>query len=328
MSLDSQFVPAKSKLEAVGRISNLTNSGPEDLGPGSKERKRVLINLANGLNLDLDAESLSKQQLGERLLSYLGGRWNSDCESTGQTITLVGLNRILEFSEVHFRKTASPNTWTSLADEANSILNIAKKSIPKNWIGKDCVIEMKEGGSTKWRQTEWQGFYFEFRAIGHLVNSLGGGPVKIGVTEFDYQLQRVWDLKVHSNFGVAGPKSVNKACQLNDQLAMRQVVGEGGLGLVVLSGDPTYSLEFSRWHKQFRGSEGEPIKQLKEVFTPTHLEAFFIPDESALESALRDGLLNQFAQGKQPNGAPRNPKYSLDISKARGSEIQFAELPI
>lgn len=326
MSLDSQFVRAKSKFEAVGRISNLTNSGPEDLGPGSKERKQVLINLAIGLNLDFDTESLSKQQLGERILQTLGGRWSSDCESAGQTITLVGLNRILEFSESHLRASTKPKLTGSLDDEAMSILNIAKQSIPKNWIGKDCVIEMKEGGSTKWRQTEWQGFYFEFRAIGHLVNGLGGGPVKIGVTEFDYQFQRVWDLKVHSNFGVAGPKSVNKSCQLNDQLAMKQVVRGGGLGLVVLSGDPTFSIEFSRWHKQFRGSSGEPIKQLKEVFTPTHLEAFFIQDESVLEGALRDGLLNKFAQGKQPNGAPRNPKYSLDISKARGSEIQLAEL--
>ena len=166
------------------------------------------------------------------------------------------------------------------------------------------------------------------RANGDILNELGGGPVKIGATEFDYELQTVWDLKVHSNFGLAGPKKLNKACPLNDQLAMRQVVEGGGLGLVVLSGNPTYSIEFSKWHKEFRGKPGEPIKQLKEVFTPTHLEAFFIPDESALEGALRDGLLSHFAQGKQQNGAPRKPKYSLDISKARGSGIQIAELII
>lgn len=328
MSLGSQFVPAKSKLEAVGRISNLTGSGPEELGPGSKERKRVLVNLANGLNLGINSESLSKQDLGKSILNSLGGTWASDCESTGQTVTLIGLNRILEFSESHFKKSIKPNSWGSINDEANSILSIARKSIPKNWIGKDCVIEMKDGGSSKWRHTEWQGFYFEFRAIGHLVNELGGGPVKIGATEFDYELQTVWDLKVHSNFGLAGPKKLNKACPLNDQLAMRQVVEGGGLGLVVLSGNPTYSIEFSKWHKEFRGKPGEPIKQLKEVFTPTHLEAFFIPDESALEGALRDGLLSHFAQGKQQNGAPRKPKYSLDISKARGSGIQIAELII
>ena len=38
-----EFVPARNKLEAVARISNLTNSGPETLGPGSKEHKSVVL---------------------------------------------------------------------------------------------------------------------------------------------------------------------------------------------------------------------------------------------------------------------------------------------
>ena len=320
------FVPAKSKLEAVGRISNLTGSGPEDLGPGSKERKRVLINLARGLDLKLDVDALTKQQLGEHILTALGGHWSEDCESTGQTVTLIGLNRILEFAEPRLGAPQVVESSGSLDDEASSILTIAQKSIPANWIGKECVTEMKDGGSTKWKQTEWQGFYFEFRTIGQLVNKLGGGPIKIGVTEFDYHLHHVWDLKVHSNFGINGPSSPNKACQLNDQLAMHQAVSNGGLGLVVLSGDPTFSVEFSRWHKQFRGSAGEPIKQLKESFSPTHLEAFFIEDGSSLERALQAGILSEFAQGKQPNGAPRNPKLSMNIAKARGSSLQIADL--
>lgn len=326
MSLSDLFVPAKSKLEAVGRISNLTGSGPEDLGPGSKERKRVLINLARGLNLQLDVDALTKQQLGEQILISLGGHWAGDCESTGQTVTLIGLNRILEFAEQRLGAPQLVESSGSLDDEASSILTIAQKSIPANWIGKDCVTEMKDGGSTKWKQTEWQGFYFEFRTIGQLVNKLGGGPLKIGVTEFDYHLHHAWDLKVHSNFGINGPSSPNKACQLNDQLAMHQAVSNGGLGLVVLSGDPTFSVEFSRWHKQFRGSAGEPIKQLKESFSPTHLEAFFIEDGSSLERALQAGILSEFAQGKQPNGAPRNPKFSMNIAKARGSSLQIADL--
>jgi hypothetical protein len=326
MSRINQFVPSKSKLEAVGRISNLTNSGPEDLGPGSKERKRVLINLAHGLELKLDVEKLTKQQLGERVLNALGGLWTSDCESTGQTVTLIGLNRILEFAEKRLGSSNVLVSSASLEEEATSILTIAQSAIPAKWIGKDCVSEMKDGGSTKWKQTEWQGFYFEYRAIGQLVNKLGGGPLKIGVTEFDYHFHHVWDLKVHSNFGINGPNSPNNACQLNDQFAMHQAVSRGGLGLVVLSGNPTYSVEFSRWHKQFRGSPGEPIKQLKETFSPTHLEAFFIQDGSSLEHALKMGILSEFAQGKQPNGAPRNPKFSLNISKARGSSLQLADI--
>lgn len=326
LSPSNRFVPAKSKLEVVGRISNLTGSGPEDLGPGSKERKRVLINLARGLDLQLDVDALTKQQLGEQILTALGGRWSDDCESTGQTVTLIGLNRILEFAEYRLGAPTVVDLCISLHDEAYSILKIAKKSIPANWIGKNCVMEMKDGGSTKWKQTEWQGFYFEFRTIGQLVNKLGGGPLKIGVTEFDYHLHHVWDLKVHSNFGINGPSSPNRACQLNDQLAMHQAVSNGGLGLIVLSGDPTFSVEFSRWHKKFRGSAGEPIRQLKESFLPTHLEAFFIEDGSSLERALQAGILGEFAQGKQPSGAPRNPKFSMNIAKARGTSLQVADL--
>lgn len=326
MSLDDQFIPAKSKLEAVGRISNLTGSGPEDLGPGSKERKRVLVNLAHGLGLNLDVDELTKQQLGKQILDSLGGKWSAECESTGQTVTLVGLNRILQCAEERVVSPIAIDPSGTLENEAASILTIAKEAIPEKWIGKQCVTEMKDGGSTKWKQTEWQGFYFEFRTIGQLVNKLGGGPLKIGVTEFDYHLNRVWDLKVHSNFGINGPSRPNRTCQLNDQLAMHQAVSNGGLGLVVLSGDPTYSAEFSRWHKQFRGSSGEPTKLLKESFSPTNLEAFFIEDDSVLERALKVGILSEFAQGKQPSGAPRSPKYSLNIAKIRGSSMQVADL--
>ena len=326
MALHSEFVPAKSKLEAVGRISNLTGSGPEDLGPGSKERKRVFVNLALGLKLNLAVDEMTKQQLGEKILTSLGGSWSPDCESTGQTVTLIGLNRILEFAECQLNSQVEIDSFGSVEDEATSILTIAQSTIPQNWIGKECVAEMKEGGSTKWKQTEWQGFYFEFKVLGQLVNQLGGGPLRIGSTEFDYHLQHVWDLKVHSNFGINGPRSPNNSCQLNDQLAMHESVSNGGLGLIVLSGDPTFSLEFSRWHKEFRGSLGEPTKQLKETFSPTKLEAFFIQDSSNLERALKEGILSVFAQGKQPNGAPRKPKYSLNIGKARGTSMQLADL--
>ena len=40
------LVPACNKAEAVTRLSALTGSAPERLGPGSKERKSLLVNLA------------------------------------------------------------------------------------------------------------------------------------------------------------------------------------------------------------------------------------------------------------------------------------------
>lgn len=92
------FRPAHNKLEAVTRISSVTGAPPETLGPGGKERRSVLANLADGLGLDLDA-NLSKVELGEALGTRLGFTWDSACWSAGNTITLTGLNRILEAAE-------------------------------------------------------------------------------------------------------------------------------------------------------------------------------------------------------------------------------------
>src|SRR5690606_21094214 len=60
------FRPARSKLEAVNRISALTRSGPQDLGPGGKERKSVFVNLAQALFPQIDT-SVSKIHLGAAL---------------------------------------------------------------------------------------------------------------------------------------------------------------------------------------------------------------------------------------------------------------------
>ena len=94
----SAFVPARSKLEAVTRISALTHSPPETLGPGSKERKSVLVNLAVGLDLNV-ATNATKVDLGADIAAAIGAKWDESCWSAGQTVTLVGLNRILEAGE-------------------------------------------------------------------------------------------------------------------------------------------------------------------------------------------------------------------------------------
>lgn len=89
------IVRSRDKLQAVNRISSLTGSGPEELGPGAKERKRVLERLVEGLHLDLDV-TLNKVDLAEAIVETLGGSWGPGCYSTGHTITLTGLDRVLE----------------------------------------------------------------------------------------------------------------------------------------------------------------------------------------------------------------------------------------
>jgi hypothetical protein len=323
----STFIEARNKLEAVARISSLTNSGPEILGPGSKERKSVVINLAKGLNVPISEED-TKQNIAKKISNALGIIWTSDCESAGQTLTLIGLNLLLEAASNRlqpFENSIEVDKLT-LPDEINAINKVLIDNTPKNMDGKESVIEMKEADSTKWRQTEWQGFYFEFKILPALINEYGGGPKKIGRTVFDYFLKRTWDLKVHS----INPDRPGKgACLLNDAFSIDQAVKSTGLGLIVLNGIPFPDLNFTRWHKNFRGgSDSEPKRLLKKSFTSKSIQIFFIPDIDRLEKAKESRELNIFQQGRQPTGEPRNIKYSLNTDIATNSDLLVSTIAI
>jgi hypothetical protein len=320
------FIPARNKLEAVARISQLTNSGPEELGPGSKERRSVLVNLANGIGVSSDSYE-SKQALAEAIAIRLGLRWTSNCESVGQTITLTGLNLLLEGGEKFFagRHISGDNKATDLLSEVGMIRKVLDHATPRYMDGRSSVLEMQGADADNWRQTEWQGWYFEFKALPALINQLGGGPKVIENTKFDYALIRPWDLKVHSSTGLGNKP--NNGCQLNDQESMKEAAKASGLGLIVLSGTPKYDDEsFSEWHKALRGKVGPVRRRLKNGFTSEKIEFFYISDLDDLERAVGNKVLKDFKQGKQPTGEPRAPKYLLDINKARQDKIKIDEL--
>ena len=319
-----EFVPARNKLEVVARISNLTNSGPETLGPGSKEHKSVVLNLARGMGLAV-SENETKQGIASRIVETSGRRWTDDCESVGQTITLVGLNLILQTGFEYFGKLnsyQSPIEMT-LEEELKRISEVVMEKTPRLMDGVEAIHEMKEAEFSQWRATEWQGFYFEFKVRPELITRLGGGPKKIGSTSFDYALNRTWDMKVHSTSTRHGKKS-ELNCALNDAESMRIAVAQGGVGLMILSGEPTYDWDFTRWHKKFRsGSDEEPKKALKKYFKSERMDFFFIPTLSRLEDALESGEFALFKQGKQPTGEARKVKYSLNFNKSLESDLHI-----
>jgi len=327
MGANLSFIPARNKLEAVARISQLTNSGPETLGPGSKERRSVLENLARGLYLSPDSYE-SKQELASAIAKRLNVEWTPKCESVGQTITLIGLNLLLEAATRHFHAKDSFNSFTgNVSQEVQGIKSVLSKVTPTYMDGRASVLEMKEADADNWRQTEWQGWYFEFKAIPALINDLGGGPRIIGNTKFDYSLVHPWDLKAHSSYGINGPGRTNNACLLNDQLSKKEAVQETGLGLVVLSGIPSYEDEsFSEWHKALRGKTGPVRKRLKNGFRSEKIEFFFFEDFEDLQRAISQKILIDFKQGKQPSGEPRAPKFSLHLEKARQDKLKIEEL--
>jgi hypothetical protein len=320
-----EFVPARNKLEAVARISQLSRSGPETLGPGSKERKSVVVNLAKALSLKID-ETYTKQEIASYIAGKLNLSWDGSCESVGQTLTLKGLNLLLQgSSSLLIEKNHLSNSFLelSLSEEIEKISRVVIEMTPRHMDGLKAIIEMKEAEYSQWRATEWQGFYFEFKVRPELINRLGGGPRKIGSTSFDYALDRTWDMKVHSTSTRHGKKS-KLNCALNDAESMQLAANQGGFGLMILSGEPTYDWDFTRWHKKFRsGSSEEPKKALKKSFDPERIDFFFIPTLSRLEEALKSGELGLFKQGRQATGEARKIKYSLNFEKSLNSDLHI-----
>ena len=64
------FVPARSKLEAVARLYAAAQAPAEPLGPGSKEKKSVLIRTADRLSLPVDTTA-PKNVLARQILQAL-----------------------------------------------------------------------------------------------------------------------------------------------------------------------------------------------------------------------------------------------------------------
>lgn len=318
MSGEIAFVPAKNKLEVVVRISNLTNSGPESLGPGSKERKSVVANLARGLGVSFN-ETDSKQIIAAKIATAHGHRWSRRHESVGQTLTLEGLNLLLEIGSLVLNSDDAKNGWPSTPHEQSKAIATAISALlPSRVDGKTAVQELKAAGD-QWRKTEWHGIYFEMKCIPPLVSKFGGGRKKIHRTVFDYVNGTVWDFKAHTEVDGAGkPKT---ECPLNDSESIEEAVTAGGFGLVVLCVESKRTIEFAEWHKKFRGKSGSPTRKLVEWFSTISLDFYWIPNRSRLKTALANGEIKDFNQGKNSNGKPRPPKYSLVLDKARKSDL-------
>jgi hypothetical protein len=357
----ASFDPARSKIEAVNRISMLTGSGPEWLGPGSKEHKRVFVNLAAGLAPWIDGSRLTKPGLAEALALEFGAPWSERCVSTGDTVTLEGLNTVLAGAELYLGRLGADRALLfGTAEEEGAALAAA---LVDGWRAK----EQPDGGrrvvwdarrSIRWmldqgisegpNQNEWQGFYYEScgRAILNAAFSPNPTPprTRFGRTSFDYSLRYVWDLKAHTEFQLTENRLHARAGQpsapLNDQDAMAECIAEQGLGFLMVGGVGVMdeSGEFLAWHRRFKAEQGVVSKpsnsgrsrMRKSAFEPLHVTAFWFENIQALEAAKAAGQLTGFSQGAQApdndgdRGRSRRPKYNLNVRKSLGSPVEVA----
>lgn len=68
---------------------------PEPLGPGSKEKRSAFEALGRSLGLELSSVP-GKVECGRRIADVARVRWDQSCYSVGDTVTLVGLNRLVD----------------------------------------------------------------------------------------------------------------------------------------------------------------------------------------------------------------------------------------
>ncbi|WP_172120597.1 hypothetical protein [Actinomyces faecalis] len=319
--LPDWFVPARDKLEAVRRISSLTGGRPQDLGPGSKERKSVFTDLVANLSLPIDT-SLKKDDLAGAIARYLSMPWTDSCWSSGQTVTLDGLNAVLAGAEAITLR-GRRGRHDMLLQEARLLVAALAHSCTSLWEGRSCVGQMLTAGYPKARQTEWIGWYYEFIGLPALINAYGGGPRRIGATEFDYARSFVWDLKAHAQPRMKRPQDVSGSAPLNDREAILTCVEEtGSLGFLVLSGQAETDADgsFDTWHRAMRGStttRSATSRTLKKAFRPVTVDAYLFEGSEAVEEALGQRVLMGFRQGRQQSGAARRPKLLLNLERAQ-----------
>ncbi|MBC9226971.1 hypothetical protein GL325_11585 [Aeromicrobium sp. 636] len=345
------FQPAVSKIEAVTRIAALTGAPSEWLGPGSKEHKSVLVNLADRVLPDAALDRTSKTRLGRDLAHAFGARWTDDCYSTGETISLKGLNTILAGAERRLGRLGSNTGDVLISPESEgaalaAALNDGWRSEP--WDGVKCIEWMRDSNVRGYNENEWQGWYFEARGREILNAAFTPAAVpprsRYGNTTFDYRLNHVWDLKAHTSeqrHPMDGSlKRRRDQVILNDAAAIRECVADQGLGFLVLSGQGVMDDDgsFVSWHRAFKAVQGGKVapsnsgksRPRKSAFIPLAIEAFWIADLPALNAAISAGHLAVKPQGRQApkesggSGAARADKFHMDLGRAR-SDLRVAE---
>ncbi|PKQ14570.1 MAG: hypothetical protein CVT68_11210, partial [Actinobacteria bacterium HGW-Actinobacteria-8] len=332
----SWFRPSRSKIEAVNRIADLTNSGPEFLGPGGKERKSVFENLVSrgGINI---SRSLTKTDLGAALAAEFDVVWTPTCGSTGETITLEGLNVVLAGAERRWHSRGIVPQTDPIA-EAKMLLNILRSEFSDGpWDGRAAVEEMRDDGCSQWRQMEWPGFYYEYRGLRALYNGMerrtwSHPAQKYGVTVFDYAHHYVWDMKAHTESvraEVSGETVRGRStAPLNDHHSTDLCAADTGVGLLVLNGEALVdeTKAFDLWHRAVTKDGRARVDQRiaaatfsrarKKAFTPLTISAYRWNDMNDVLAARSAGALAFMYQGRQASGAARPAKYALKPNRA------------
>lgn len=192
-------------------------------------------------------------------------------------------------------------------------LRVASRDIPKIWNGKNAILEMRDGGSKNWRQTEWQGWYFEYLCESLFAGILDIPGKKYGKTEFDAFSEITWDFKSHAS------NAKSRDVITNDTEAILKTIDDYGYyGIILAVGEATYDEDgtFRRWHQEVSGGISEYTKKrIKRRRKPKTRKTEFVLSEIRfvcfdLEALRQCG--KSFQEGfRNANGNPRRKKVVI-----------------
>jgi hypothetical protein len=189
------------------------------------------------------------------------------------------------------------------------------ESLPCEWDGKKCVLELKDA-DYNWRQMEWWGFYFEHLCRNRLAPLFQIPGEKIGPVCFDIKGTVNWDLKAKAI------KSDDHNCIPNDKTATdASIAAHGEHGVMIALCDVEYNdvnRTFQKWHTELKGGLSA---YEKDRLTRTAVSRY-----RKTRAILREILflrldsvsvqrLGEMRQGRNSNGAPRPVKYMLDLEE-------------
>ena len=133
---------------------------------GQQGAQSVLINLADRLLPAAQLDRSSKTRLGRDIAAELDVPWTDTCYSTGETISLEGLNTILAGAERRLGRLGRPRRNLLASPESEGAALAA--ALLDGWkaepgTGGRALEWLASSGARGANDNEWQGCYFEAR---------------------------------------------------------------------------------------------------------------------------------------------------------------------
>jgi hypothetical protein len=88
-----QMNPRISKEDLIADISSMLGIPAPKVSTGSTEPKELFILVNDLLGLAIPT-NLQKTDMAQQIVELSGGTWTADCESSGGTVTHLGLEKV------------------------------------------------------------------------------------------------------------------------------------------------------------------------------------------------------------------------------------------